>query len=317
MRIPTFFAAFALGGIPLLAQAGAQDAVYEEQETQLQVRLEPGEIWRQNVSFESEIASEDGGSSYWTFQYELRLRCIEQAPGGFVVVGQFVDWRLRLQKGSCGYDWQDGRYEFLSEQEEQDVEAQSACRDLLAAWSCGLRESEIRFLLRHDGTVAGLKGLEPLQETVSASLAQAGELPPEILLYFGEDGLDRANEALALALSVPRPIHQLSPGAKWNHRADVQGLAMGECRIRRNLVYTGLGRERRFRYAEIAIDPTYQMQDAAGQWQPVESSAKGEESEVVRILVDSGLLFHMTARLAFDLPDGSRATFRLSSQFGD
>ncbi len=317
VRRTRFLLAFALCVAPLPAQAGAREAVHEPEEARLAVQLKAGQIWRQNVRFESLITGSDGVGSVWTFDYGLRLRCLEPVPGGFSVAGQFVDWRLRLQKDECVYEWSDGRYSFQSEVHEQGEAAHEACRGLLAAWSSGLRQSELRFLLQVDGSVSGLTGLENLHLTVAKALNAAGDRPPEIQAFFGEDGLRRADGALGLALSVPRPVAEIAPGATWSHGTDVHGLAQREFRIRRSFLFSGLGRERRFRFAEIAIDPAYEILGEDGAWQLVESSAKKERAEVVRILLDSGLLYQMNAAIQLSLPDGSRASFKLSSQLGD
>jgi len=317
VRIASILLLFAAGGAPILAQAEVDEAVHEVQEAELAVSLETGQIWRQNVRFESVITGADGVEAVWTFDYSLRLRCLEPVPGGFSVAGQFLDWRLRLQKGACSYEWQDGRYSYFSEHVDQAEESHSACRCLLAAWSSGLRDAEIRFLLRRDGTVTGLSGLEKLHATVAESLDSAGELPAEMLAFFGQDGLKRADGALGLALSVPRPVEQVGPGSTWTQVTDVHSLAAADRQVRRTFHFAGLGRERRFRFAEIAIAPAFEVLDERGEWRLVESSAKEEQAEVLKILLDSGLLYQMNAELRFELPDGSRAHFRLSSQFGD
>jgi hypothetical protein len=307
-----------LGGASLRGQTSVQEASLDAQQARLHVRLAPGKIWRQSVRFESEVTPAEEASSLWTFRYELRLRCVERTPEGFAVAGQFVDWHLRLQKGECRYDWADGRYVYEGDLQVPSDDAQSSCRELLAAWSAGLRDAEIRFLLREDGEVTELRGLEGLHEKVAASLAAAGELPPEMELYFGEEGLKRADGALALALAVPRPLRALRAGDSWEHESAVAGLALEETSVRRTLRLHGFGRERRFRYAEIGIDPACQVLDEAGRWHPMESGARAEqEADAVRILTDSGLVYSMRAGLCFALPGDRLASFRLLSQLVD
>lgn len=306
---------------PSRAQAEIRDAVLDETASaDLSVRLAAGDIWRQEVGFESVVTGVDGQDSFWTFDYRLRLRCVEAVPGGYSVAGQFLTWHLRLRQGDCSYEWDDGRYLYLGDQEGQEEGAREACNDLLAAWSAGLREADLRFVLGEDGRVSDLSGLGALHRKVASTLGQIDLLPPEFLLYFGEGGLARADGALALALAVPRPVERVEPGATWFEGSSVSGLAEDAIQVQRNFQFTGVGRERRFRFADIAIDPQYRLLDDQGRWTVVETAAGATEDagcERVRILVDNGLLFEMMAELRYELPCGQVARFRLRSQLGD
>ena len=71
----------ALSWVPLPAQTAGGSV----ETSQLEVRVEPGQIWRQNVQFESAVRHPDGSLSRWVFDYKLRLRCMSMTDGAFDV----------------------------------------------------------------------------------------------------------------------------------------------------------------------------------------------------------------------------------------
>ncbi|RMH03281.1 MAG: hypothetical protein D6702_06600 [Planctomycetota bacterium] len=289
----------------------------------LAVRLEPGRIWRQEVGFSTTVSGSDGKPALWTFDYRLRLQCRERLAEGWAVEARFIDWRLRLEKGGCGYSWQDGRFLYLGggaggDPAAGEDEGHPSCRDLLAAWSNGLRKTVLRFRLLPDGRVEDLSGLERLHEEVADALASAEALPAEIRLFFGPEGLDRADHALALALSVPRPTGRVEPGASWEHRSDLHGLLPEPLEIRRRFRLAGLDRERRFSLALVEIDPAWDRRLPDGGWQTMPPAAEAAaEPESIEILTDCGLVYRMEAGLALDLPGDRHASFRLRSRLAD
>ncbi len=304
------------------AQTGAESvpasAVPPADALDLTVRLEPGFIWRQSVRFETSVTQADGSSSEWSFDYKLRLRCADADAQGFSVEGQFIDWRLQLQNRQCRFTWSDGHFEAQNMKDGGELPASPACRRLLRAWSAGIRDSFLAFHLRPDGSVESFEGLESLHRVVHQALTDGkAELPAEIEIYFGEDGLQRADTALAMALSVPRPLRPVAPGATWEHHCTVAGLTPTVCRVRRIFELTGVGRERRYRFATATIQPRFWIEDGKGGWKTVEDDRTPPGEHGVRILLDNGLLYSSDLALDYPMEDGSRATFHLASHFYD
>ncbi|MDP6941499.1 MAG: hypothetical protein QGH51_05675 [Planctomycetota bacterium] len=304
-----------LGAMPWFAFV-AQATEVSTPTSQLEVQVEPGQIWRQNVQFESLVNHSDGSLSRWVFDYKIRLRCMSVTDGAFDVEGRFVDWLLRLESDHCRYEWFQGKFHLTGEKapELRSPEGQS-CRELLYAWSSGLRGTKLRFTLHPDGRITNLSGIETLHEKVQLALSGLGEeTPPALLQFFGAGGLSRADCALQFALSFPRPTGQVEQGKEWGHQCEVEGLTSEMCQVTRKFQFLHTGRDRSAEIATIAMKPDFRHRDSEGKWVPFETVKGPQLPNRLELLLDSGLIHRMELNLKHKLPNGGWAGFVLHSK---
>ena len=302
----------ALSWVPLPAQTAGGSV----ETSQLEVRVEPGQIWRQNVQFDSAVRHPDGSLSRWVFDYKLRLRCMSMTDGAFDVEGRFVDWLLRLESDHCRYEWFQGKFHLTGEKApELGSVAGEACRDLLYAWSAGLRGAKLRFTLHPDGRITGMTGIDNLHEKVGIALSQLGdETPAALIQFFGVGGLSRADCALQFALSCPRPIGEVKPGKEWTHQCEVKGLTSKLCQVSRRFQFSGTSQDRSSEIAQIALLPDFRHKSPEGKWVSVDPVNGPQLPNRLEILLDSGLIHRMELNLQRQLPGGGSAGFILHSK---
>ena len=302
-----------------IAQVNVVEASFLPTEVDLSLRLEPGSLWRQQVQFQSELITADGKRSLWTFNYKLRFRCLDVRDGIYSVDGKFVDWMLRLETDDCRYEWHDGIFQTYGEVVPEDGEITDGCRSLLFAWSAGLRMANLRFDLDRGGNVTRLSGLDKLRMKVSRALVLLPEgIPQDLLEFFGQDGLERADCALAFGLSVPRPVGLIKPGAAWEHSCEVGGIIDGLCQVNREFRYSGTGQERRHRFALVELSPSFKTLNEKGEW--VEIPVAKQPTTItnpnyLRVLIDSGLTYGMRLSLLRSDSDGRLSRFQIDSNF--
>ena len=309
-----------LGATPLLAQAEPQEAASHEELVSLAVQLRPGFLWRQNVRFEHEFDGENGVESRWTFDYQLRLHCLEEMDGAYSIEAEFIDWLLRLEFGGQLFEWHDGNFRVESEgvhplpDEDPSV---AAVGTLLRAWDSGLRQADIRFSLHPDGTLSRFRGLDTLHEEVALALAESTELPAKIATYFGEEGQERAEYALGFALAAPRPTEPVGFGHTWDHQCMVEGIYPEACQVTRRFRFDEYGMERRHRFAKISIEPELHWRSETGDLVPFEREPGVGPSGHLHLLEGRGLVYSMEMDGTYQIPGGTVTRIGLRSRFLD
>ena len=313
--------------VEIVAPSGSSPATNgsDGEDVLLAIRLRPGYVWRESVRFSSELHTASGGHSRWTLDYKLRLRCVDETDGMYSVDAEFIDWLLRLEHGGNRYEWHEGKFRVESAVSDGPIEASARLQDneplkeLLFAWSKGLRLADVRFSLHPSGRIERFHGMETLREAVSTALLDVTDaIPEEIALYFGQAGLDRADCALSFALSVPRPAEPVAVGQSWQDTRTVKGLTPGMCEVSRTFTLNGTDQERRHRFASVSIHSDVSMCMGDGELRPLKRvSDDSLPPNELRLLLNTGLPLQSQMGMAYEMLGGGMARFQLSAQFTD
>ena len=173
----------------LATVGGALDSQSPPLQKDLSLRLEPGQIWRQAIDCDAEVAFAGGTEQSWQFQCVLRLECVGIDDDGlYEVDARFIDWWLTLDGGAYLLEWKDEQFRKEGKLPWSE-EAAESCRQIWRAWADGLRGADLRFRVGRNGQIQHLRGLEGLRETVESGVASCETVPESFGQLFGRGRL--------------------------------------------------------------------------------------------------------------------------------